>query len=220
MKSRRKFKVWLKERVSFRLHMTFLLTSTVIMGIICNFLLLNFLSLKHPGMRYPLSVALSYCWFLFSVRIYIRNILPPTYQNSQVDLDLSSVDMFLPDSDQSSFEDRPFSGGEFNIDGSLDLDDGGVVILLGTVIMAVIFGSGVYLIWHSPEILSECLLQVMLVSGMRKGMKRGDWFKHLFKSTIFAFTIVFLLSIGLGLALRAVGPEVNGLKDYQMKSQE
>lgn len=99
-------------------------------------------------------------------------------------------------------------------------DEGGaiVVLVVGGVLAALVFGSGAYFIWHSPEILSECLLQVILVSGMRRRMNKfseTEWISHIFKTTIWPFLIVLIVSIILGACLRAKCPEANSLRDYK-----
>lgn len=106
-----------------------------------------------------------------------------------------------------------------SISGLVD-DEGGaiVVLVIGGILAALVFGSGAYFIWHSPEILSECLLQVILVSGMRRKMKNfteTEWASHIFKTTVWPFVMVLVVSFVLGATLRGVCPEANNLKDYK-----
>lgn len=249
-KSQNRLKGWLKKRVSFRLHMSFIMLSTVFLGMVSNFILMNTLGVDHPALRYPLTVLLSYCWFLAFIRVYIRNILVSPSSSSVLDfIDLPSGSSSSTGSSTSSLPWKG-GGGKFSGGGSsgswegvgevakdvasetgkeagsavagLVDDEGGVIVVLviGGALAAIVFGSGAYFIWHSPEILSECLLQVILVSGMRKSMKsfsESEWLNHIFKSTVWAFSLVLIGSFIAGVTLRKVCPESNSLREYRLK---
>lgn len=247
LRNQNKLKQWLKKKISFRFHMSIIMLSTVTLGLLTNFLMMK-LEITHPGIRYPLAVLFSYLWFLFFIRIYIRNILMTSSESSLPDLlDLplnlqGGSNVPSPLSSSWSGNGGQFSGG--GASGSWGMsdsssqaatsllkdsagdslselvsDEGGVVILIvGAILFAVVFGSGAYLIWHSPEILSECLVQVILVSGMRKRMKsfsESEWASHIFKKTIFPFIAVFILSLILGFLLREICPGANNIQDYR-----
>jgi hypothetical protein len=223
--------------------------STIFLGIVTNFVMLNTLGLEHPALRYPLTVLLSYCWFLAFIRIYIQRILLSPSGSSILDF----VDVPGGGPRSGSFSNTAewnggggnFSGGgssgtwghsdsdevlsELGSDAGAEAgsaiaglveDDGALVVLLVGLLLAVlVFGTGAYFIWYSPEIIAELLLQVILVSGMRKGMKsfsEGEWFRHIFKATKWSFLLVFVLSFGAGVALRTVCPVANSFKEYRL----
>lgn len=247
-KFRAKLKKWMKRKISFRMHMSIIMLSTIFCGVITNFIMLNTLGVSHPGLRFPLTVILSYCWFLTFVRLYIRNILLRTSRGSV--LDFSD---FTPNFEKGTGGDTLIwkgDGGSFSGGGSsgswgcedvatevakeaakesasssissLVEDEGGVVVVLvlGGLVAVAVFGSGAYFIWHSPEILSECLIQVILVSGMRRQMKKfseAEWISHMFQTTKWPFVIVLVFSLFLGLGLRAFCPEANNVRDYKDK---
>lgn len=253
-KSQNRLKSWLKNRISFRLHMSVIVLSMVFLGIVSNFILLNTVGVDHPALRYPLTVFLSYCWFLAFIRIYIRNILVSSSSTSV--LDFIDIPSGSSTGSGSGINSTPktwegggggFSGGGSSgswagegtgevskeigskagervgsaIAGIAD-DEGGAIIVLviGGTLAAVVFGSGAYFVWHSPEILAECLLQLIMVSGMRKSMKsfsESEWLRHIFKSTILPFFLVILVSIVAGLVLRNYCPAANSLKEYRLK---
>lgn len=74
------------------------------------------------------------------------------------------------------------------------------------------------LIWNSPEILSESILQIALVTMFKNRMKKlepAEWLNHLIKSTFWPFAIVLLVSLGAGMVLRTQCPQANRLKDFQ-----
>lgn len=235
-----KLKQWMKKKISFRFHMTLIMLLTVFFGIVSNFVMLTTLGLTHPAFRYPMTVILSYCWFLLFIRIYIRNILLQTSKGSVLDFIDISPNIQSGTSDNTI----PWSGGGASGDwgcgevvtevakeaatesagasvaGLVD-DEGGaiVVLIIGGLLAAIVFGSGAYFIWHSPEILSECLLQVILVSGMRKRMNKfteAEWISHMFKTTKWPFFLVLIFSLFLGLGLRVVCPEANNFRDYRI----
>lgn len=244
-KSRQKLKSWMQRKISFRFHMSLIMLSTVILGIISNFIMLNTIGVNHPALRYPLTVIFSYLWFLFLIRTYIRNILLSPTGGSALDfVDFSYNTSATSTGDGVSWEG---SGGQFSgggasgdwvssevvgevakkttsevigvgVDGLADDEGGFVLLLVIGALAAILFGSGAYFIWHSPEILSECLIQVILVSGMRKRMKKfteAEWINHMVKTTRWPFLTVLVFSLILGLTLRAICPEANNFNDYR-----
>jgi len=242
LRSKIKLGVWLKKRISFRFHMSLIIFSTVIMGMIANFFALD-CGLTNPGYRYPLTVFISYITFLLFIRFYLRGII------ERSDSGLLDVLDLTPDrSVISASETTPNwigGGGQFSGGGAsgpfsegisgtakipaksesgigldaIDLDEGAILfVVIGMLVAAVIFGSGVYFIWHAPEILSECLLQILLVTGMKRQMKKipeKEWLTHILKSTWVAFLLVTIISGIFGLYLRQTCPVANTIKDYK-----
>ena len=100
-----------------------------------------------------------------------------------------------------------------------DADEGViVVVIVGIILAAVVFTSGTYLIWHSPEILSECLLQVILVTGIKRRMNRfseSEWLAHILKTTVIPFLVVFVVSMIFGGVLKDKCPEANSVKEFR-----
>ena len=236
IKYRNRLKRWMKNKISFRLHMSLIMLSTVFLGIVSNFVMMKAMGVNHPALRYPLTVILSYCWFLLFIRIYIRSILLPTNASTTSELiDLNETpDVVISKNhtesgwsgDGGSFSGGGASGswgeGEAASSGitSFADDEGGalITILVGGAFAILVFGSGAYFIWYSPEILSECLIQIILVSGMRKNMKKfteAEWLGHIFRATRWPFIFVFVFSIILGSALRGICPEASNFRDYR-----
>ena len=231
----------MKKRISFRLHMSLIMFSTVSLGFISNYLTIKS-GLELPVFRYPFTVLISYGWFLLLIRFYIRYILLHSSKKNVLD----SIDVGDPavlDFPVSSGPSAPgwsgdggqFSGGgatgawdtpvkssssssSFGID-SIDLDEGAIVVVaLGALLLCLLFGTGAYLIWQSPEILSECLLQVVLVSGMRKGMKKfseTEWMNHMLKATLWPFVGVLVVSVCLGFAMKHYCPDAKTILHFK-----
>ncbi len=238
-KNRIKIKQWLKKKISFRFHMSVIMMLTFLLGFYCNLILLNSLSIPHPAIRYPVIVLFSYGTFLLLIRLYLKQF----FKNESY---IDAPDIIDPPSNfpaRTEVEDRipweggggQFSGGgasgewgeaiptrepdSFEI-GDLVTDDGEAFIFFAIILggISILFGSSVYLIWHSPEIISEIFLQIILTSGMQRKFKKvqvKDWVGHLFKMSKYPLLLALGLSILFGLGLRKFCPEANSLKDYK-----
>jgi hypothetical protein len=82
----------------------------------------------------------------------------------------------------------------------IDIGDGGIVLIVLGVLLALIFGVGFYLVYAAPTILSETAVQVMLASSLvrtSKTMDNPDWVGSIFKATWVPFAIVMILSIAI-----------------------
>lgn len=239
-----KIKESFKKKYLFRLHMSFIVLTTVALGLFSNYILYNLLGLNSPIIRYPFTVVVSYLWFLLVVRIYLKNIILEDSDLSVLDfVDAPSVpgDIIIPrvangptwqggggqfsgggssgvwgDSSSKAVELKSSSSSsKFSVFDVFD-DSAGVVLIVVGLIGAAVFGSGVYLVWHSPEILSECLLQILLVSSLKKKLKTrsvSEWLNHLFKVSIIPFLIVVAMSLAAGAFLRIKCPDSNSLRE-------
>jgi hypothetical protein len=98
--------------------------------------------------------------------------------------------------------DAPQSGlaSKGSVIGDIDIGDGGIVLIVLGVLLALIFGVGIYLVYAAPAILSEAAVQVMLASSLVKGSKtmdNSDWVGSIFKATWVPFAVVMILSIAI-----------------------
>lgn len=248
---RNRLKLWMKRKVAFRWHMSFIMMTTIALGTVTNIVLYNLLGVHHPALRYPLTVLLAYGWFFFVIRIYIALILER--KNSTDANVVDGVDLIPSDFSSSNpttislpeIKAEPwigqggsFSGGgasgswgeateavsEAVTDSALSVADdeaGGIFILVVIGILGIaIFGSGAYFIWHSPEILSECLLQVLMVSGIQNRLKNAnekDWMGHLFQATYKPVLFVVIASVVAGAVLRVNCPFANNIREVRTR---
>lgn len=246
-KLRARLKTWMKKRMSFRLHMSLIMFSTIFLGMVSNFVMLNALGVTHPALRYPLTIILAYGWFLIFIRIYVRSILLKSSSTANV-LDFVDPTPVISNGSSSVTSSIPWKGGGGSFSGGGSTGDWGAaeavaevakettveaaasvvddegsaifVLVIGGIIAAIVFGSGAYFIWHSPEILSECLLQVIMVSGMRKRMKKfseAEWLSHMFKVTRWPVLLVLVVSLLSGALVRGMCPEANNIRELRMR---
>jgi len=81
---------------------------------------------------------------------------------------------------------------------SLDLDGDGVwLLVLFALLVAAIFGAGVYLVYQAPVILSEAAFHTVLASGLVRTARNSHdpgWVESVLKSTFIPFALVLVLS--------------------------
>lgn len=90
-----------------------------------------------------------------------------------------------------------------------------VLIVLG-VLLAVIFGAGIYLIYIAPHILSEAAFDFLLGSSLLRSYRKvtsPDWMGSVFRDTYKPFLVVLLVSFGAALAIRHYMPEFTRISD-------
>jgi len=99
-------------------------------------------------------------------------------------------------------------------------DEGGVVIIVAlaalAALMAVVIGTGAYLVYEAPFILSEAAFEFILAAGLLRGTKRidsADWMGSVLKTT----SIPFLMTLGLatlaGYLMHQYFPEVTRISE-------
>jgi hypothetical protein len=100
------------------------------------------------------------------------------------------------------------SGGGFSF--SLDLDDGGFLVVIAIAAIAVAaFGAAIYLIWSAPILLAEVLVDGLIMTGLYRRLKRTEdpdhWMVGAVRRTwIPALVVVILFSFAGWLLQRAV----------------
>lgn len=100
--------------------------------------------------------------------------------------------------------------------GDIDLGDGWIVLVVLGVLLALIFGVGMYLVYVAPTILSDAATQVLLASSLIKASKKmdsPDWVGSIFRATWIPFVIVILLSAAVALLSTHYCPGASKLND-------
>jgi hypothetical protein len=100
--------------------------------------------------------------------------------------------------------------------GDIDLGDGWIVLVVLGVLLALIFGVGMYLVYVAPTILSDAATQVLLASSLIKASKKmdsPDWVGSIFRATWIPFVIVMILSAAVAWVSAHYCPGASKLTD-------
>src|SRR5215813_10157304 len=192
--------------------MTVMMTLVVLSGLMASRLLLR-AGVTHMGIRYPISVAISYLVFFGLVRLWIAYALRAHRARSRSAKDSSSWDVGdlipngsvdLPDKSVSAVGKLAEGGGRFGGGGSsLSFAEGNVAAARPMVPIVPppsskgssssssfsldLDGAGVYLVYQAPAILSEAAFQTVLASGLVKTARDSHdpgWMESVLKATI------------------------------------
>ncbi len=113
----------------------------------------------------------------------------------------------------STSSDHGFFGGLTDTAGDalsgIDEDAGKVLIILG-VLLAIVFGAGIYLIYMAPMILSEAAFNLILAAGLKPGLRKlnqPDWEGGVLRATIPAFAIVMIVSLAAAYVCHRAYPQ-------------
>ena len=95
-------------------------------------------------------------------------------------------------------------------------DEGGILLIPLAVLLAVIFGGGIYLIYEAPVILSEAAFELILASTVIKKARKiddPDWIGSVFRATWPALALTLLVTLMTGWALTTYCPQASKIKD-------
>jgi hypothetical protein len=104
--------------------------------------------------------------------------------------------------------------------GDIDLDKGWLVLAVLGLLLALIFGVGIYVIYAAPTILSEAAVQIILAASFIKASKRmnhPDWVGSIFKATWIPLVIVLSLSVTIALVSTHYFPGITKLTEVLKK---
>ena len=99
-------------------------------------------------------------------------------------------------------------------------DEGGVVVIVVfaalAALMAVVIGTGAYLVYEAPFILSEAAFEFILAAGLLRGTKRidsADWMGSVFKTTGIPFIVTLALATLVGYLMHHYYPGVTRISE-------
>jgi hypothetical protein len=95
-------------------------------------------------------------------------------------------------------------------------DDTGIILVVLGVLLAVVFGSSLYLIYEAPHILSEAAFDFLLATTLIKqyhSMNKPDWVGSVFRTTYKPFLLVLLITIGAAWTIHHYLPFVVKMSD-------
>jgi hypothetical protein len=103
-------------------------------------------------------------------------------------------------------------------------DGGGLIILIiGGLVIAAIFGSAIYLIVSSSQILTETAFQFAMSAGLVRSAKRavsGSWERTTFHETWIPFTVVLILSLTFGIVAQKLYPDATTMKEVWLAATD
>ncbi|MFZ4403328.1 MAG: hypothetical protein ACOYOK_04430 [Pseudobdellovibrionaceae bacterium] len=214
---------------------------TIACGVLFSKTLLLF-NFSQPMIRYGLAVAVSYLVFFFLIYIWLRwhfgaRNKPQTSDSFDIpDLTDAPMNIDLPEprwaggggqfsggGASSKWEDgepaivSPDKSAMAKVASLGDLDEGVVIVLLIAVIIAV-SGSAFYVVYQAPEILFEAAFEVFLVADLfRQGKKiqAEGWTYSIFKRTWLPFSVVLLIALTFGFAIKNQCPAATSFGEYR-----
>lgn len=182
--------------------MMLIVVLTGLVGFFASYTLLQ-LELEELWLRYPLAVGIAYLAFLFFLGCWVL-----TRDDSLSNL-IDDVRFELPEIaksiDASSF-------------GDIDLAELGLVALIIAALIGIAIAAA-WIIWSSPILFAELILDTAIASGLYprlKGVEGYSWLKTAVRHTIWPFlTIAVLFTIG-GAAMQLCVPEAKSIGEVVM----
>lgn len=95
-------------------------------------------------------------------------------------------------------------------------EEGGLLLLPLIALLIIIFGSGVYLIYQAPAIISETAFEVILATSLMKKTRtidKPDWVGSVFRATWPAFLFTLLVPVILGFVATSYCPQATKLTE-------
>lgn len=95
-------------------------------------------------------------------------------------------------------------------------DDGAVVLIPLAILLLIIFGTGTYLIYEVPAILSEAAFEFFLASGLLrrvKKMDKADWAGSVYRSTWLPLAITLVVVIAIAQIVTSYCPSAAKIMD-------
>ncbi len=93
-------------------------------------------------------------------------------------------------------------------------DDAGKILIILGVLIAVIFGAGIYLVYQAPVILTDAAFNFLLATSLVRNAKRindPDWIGSVFKETVWPFVIVLFVAVALAYVAQSAMPQATKL---------
>lgn len=212
---RAKYREKLTRRFFIRNHMTLILIGVVLSGYIATAVL------RHAGVellavRYALAVTFSYATFFVLVRIWLWYVVEQSTDAGGKIRRVVAENAFDAAETAGGIADGIGPKGGGSLDLSVDLDEGGAILLLLGFVLLAMFGSAAYLVYQAPLILSEAAFQVVLTTLLVRPSRKIDqpgWIGSVFRSTRAAFAITLAVTVVLGSVLQARCPAATKLAD-------
>lgn len=219
-----RFKTAIRERFFLRFHMALILAAVALSGLGIS-KLLGAAGLTQIQLRYPLAVVCAYGVFFVLVRIWLWYVSlshdERVEDGSVMDPVADAVDLagaVSHDLGRSTVQGGGSSGhsGGWSLGDAADGDGAGLVLILLVVVLCVVFGSGLYLIWQAPALLSEAALQMVLAASLRGATRRIDapnWAGSVLGASWLPFVLLVIVVWIFAAVAASVCPEATRLDE-------
>lgn len=229
LSDRELFREGLARRFLLRFHMALILVATAAAGALFSKLLL-LLGLRGLGPRWALAVVAAYAAFFGLVRLWVEytrsgggSALEQAAEEADVS-DLLDVADFAADGTRAAARGlravRAPSGSSSGSGGGLldglDADEGGLILLVLGLLLALLLGAGAWLVVQAPAILGEAAFEVLLAAGLLRSVRRAEaagFVDSLWRGTRWPFLIVLLSAVAAGLVVQRLCPAATKLSE-------
>jgi len=95
-------------------------------------------------------------------------------------------------------------------------DEGGCVLVVLGILLAIVFGAGIYLVYEAPFVLTEAAFDFILAAGLLKSarkMDRADWVGSIFRTTWKPFAAALSAALMAAAFMHAWYPEAVKLSE-------
>lgn len=248
MQKNGRLKKYIARRFFIRFHMSIILTGTILVGLLST-RILSAANVDSVLLRYPTVVIISYFAFFVFIRLwllYIKyrdKIIENAADLIDVPFDVQSSKPGFSTQHSMECGSGEFGGagasGSFEIpngavlqEGSSSiaetageasaslLEEGAVILVPLMLILALVFGAGIFLIYEAPIILTEAAFEFVLAGALLKKAKEIDtpnWIGSVFKNTWIPFVFTLSLSVISALLLSHMFPEATNLSEIFSK---
>ncbi len=242
---KKRFTASLHKRYFLRIHMFVILLTATLAGVLATKVMLTF-GLQNVSVRYPITVLFAYLVFFGAIKFWLFLMTGSSSNTGSkildgTDLPLSSgggseiadfvggggnaggagASADFGDALQNT-DDATSGVGDALGDavGGVTDDEGGLalVVVLGllALLLVSVLGTGVFLIWEAPAILSEAAFNTVLAASLMRSTKHintPDWEGSVFRATWKPFAIVLVFALLAGCAMHRYIPQASSLMD-------
>jgi hypothetical protein len=207
-----------------RVRMTLLISLAGLGAFYVSVALLHF-GLTSMAMRYALAAAAGYAFFLGLVRSWVRWESARLRDLGDLPIDLAPDD--IPSSPSFSGHGGSFGGGGASasfgegsgssvphaLDVGIDLDEAALVLIGVVALFAGVAALG-WVVWWSPTLLAEALLDAAAVSVLYRRVRarpRRHWLHGVVRRTWWPALLVCIFAAVAGLAFQGLAPQQHSL---------
>lgn len=96
------------------------------------------------------------------------------------------------------------------------LEEGGWVLIILGVLLAIVFGAGLYIVYDAPFILTEAAFDFVLSASLLKGARKMDdagWTGSVLRTTWKPFMVVLMIALIGAAVIHSLYPEVKKMSE-------